>query len=249
MLHRMSWRRGPVQEVVPRRARPPRRPCPAPWWPRSGSRGSPRPGRGPGRPAAGRRSRAGELAAGRPALVAQPPRRPRRDHGVHRPGQRAARPAGPAVRVHDLARVHGQGLPHGLVRRRPGPLVWQSGPVRGHRQRPAGPLDDRDQHRAHRLGPVADRADRRLAGRLLPAAAGRALRRPALRAADRALRRHGGQGRAQERGRDLAGLQHLGRLRPVPRARAGTATARWRSAWTGRTTRRAPSCSWSTSGS
>ena len=50
--------------------------------------------------------------------------------------------------------------------------VWQSGPLRGHRQN--GPTPGRcDEHNPDGLGPRAERADRRLAGGFVPAPAGR----------------------------------------------------------------------------
>ena len=129
-------------------------------------------------------------------------------------------------------------------------LLWKSGTVPGAPAAPAGP-DQADQHGGSQVGPVADRPHPRLAGGLLPAPAGRGERRPAVRAGDRPVGQHRRQDRDQERRGDLAGLQHLGRLRPVQRARRGRRlrpTGRSRSAWTGRTTPTAPTCSCTTSG-
>ena len=97
-------------------------------------------------------------------------------------------------------------------------LVWRSAAVPGHRQRKPVLISPTNTVEAA-LGTVPHRADARLAGRLLPAAAGRRVGRAAVRPRHRPVRHHRRQDRDQERGRDLAGLQHLGRLRPLPRPR------------------------------
>ena len=95
-----------------------------------------------GAPPHGERERAGR----RPELADQALRRAGRDDGIRRAGQRAAGRADHAVRVDHRPLVPGEGVPDGLVRRRPGP-GWSGGQatVPGHRQRKPDP-DPPDQH-------------------------------------------------------------------------------------------------------
>ncbi len=168
-------------------------------------------------------------------------------------GQASVLPGEPvtAVRVDDRALVHGHRVPDGLVPRRPGP----DGVAVGHRDRPqaaqAGP-GQADQHGRGALGSVAHDPHPRLARGQLPAAAGLRGGPAAVRPGHRPVGEDRGQDRDQELGGDLAGLQHVGRLRPVQRAGRDhrlQQPRRWRSAWTGPTTGRAPTCSCTTSGS
>ena len=93
--------------------------------------------------------------------------------------------------------------------------VWKSGTIRGHRQRPSGFEDStRTVHTSWGVSLTVP-TDGWPAGRV-PVPAGRALRRAAVRSGDGAVGQHCRQGRAEERGADVAGLQHLGRVRPVP---------------------------------
>ena len=114
--------------------------------------------------------------------------------------------------------------------------VWQSGSLRGHRQNAPGLTGSTNTVQTEWDPAVEVPTDDWPAGAYLLRLE-RGFRRAAVRAGDGPLGHHGGQGRAQGCCLDLAGLQHLGRLRPVHRPGASpTRTGRWRSAWTGRTT-------------
>ena len=96
--------------------------------------------------------------------------------------------------------------------------VWRSGTVTGHKQnkpvvlKPANTVEARWDSVRHDPHP-------RLARGQLPAADGLGGRPAAVRPRHRAVGEDRGQDRDQELGGDLAGLQHVGRLRPVQRAR------------------------------
>ncbi len=141
---------------------------------------------------------------------------PERDHGLRRAVQRASRRTDHAVRVDDVALVHRKGVPDGLVQRRPGP-AGVAVEDRGRAQAEQAHPDQADQHGRDALGTVAHGAHRRLAGRLLPAASGLRGRPAAVRPGHGPVGEDRREDGDQERGRDLAGLQHLGRLRPVQR--------------------------------
>ena len=159
-----------------------------------------------------------ELAGRRPELADQALRRAGRDDGIRRPGQRAAGRADHAVRVDHRPLVPGEGVPDGLVRRRRG----QAGlAFRDRARSPAAQAhaDPPHQHGGSGLGPFAHHPHPRLAGGQLPAPAGRGVGGAALRAGHRPVGQHRREDSDQELRLDLAGVQHLGRLRPVQRAR------------------------------
>ena len=123
--------------------------------------------------------------------------------------------AAPAVRVDDLrGRSPSTAYRLGWYQGHGARQVWKSKTVRGGAQR-AATVSEATSTVTHRLGPGAQRAHRRLAGRGVPAQAGRRVRRAAVRAGHRPVAVLRGQGRAQGLRADLAGVQHLGRLRPV----------------------------------
>jgi hypothetical protein len=94
--------------------------------------------------------------------------------------------------------------------------VWQSGSVRGRRQN--GPrLAGATNTVQTAWDPVLEIPTDDWPAGGVPAAAGRGLRGAAVRPGDGPVGQHGGPGGAQELRGDLAGLQHLGRLRPVRR--------------------------------
>ena len=156
----------------------------------------------------------GELAARGPALGDPAPRRAGRDRGVRGRIQRADRGVLPSVRLDDRGGVPDHRVPARLVRRGRRPPGLAVGPAA---RSPAAPRQPGrcHQHGAGRLGSVRRSADRRLAAGGIPAPAGRGFRRAAVRAGDGPLVPYRWPGRDQELRRHLAGLQHLGRLRPV----------------------------------
>ena len=158
--------------------------------------------------------RLGELAAGHRRVGDPPPRRRRRDHGVRGQRERGPGRAVPALRVHDGGPVPGERLPDRLVpgARRPRGLAVADGQGRG-AGRGQGLV--RHQHRLDRLGPGARGPHRRLAARRLPAQAQRRQRRAAVRSGHGQVAVVRGEGRAQVLRADLAGVQHVGRLRPL----------------------------------
>ncbi len=88
--------------------------------------------------------------------------------------------------------------------------VWESGPVRGHRQRAATKIAQTNTVHAHWGRSVTVPTDDWPAGSYLLRLDAQSGQRYV--PDHRALVEHGGQGSAEERGLDLAGLQHLGRL-------------------------------------
>ena len=159
----------------------------------------------------------GEHAPGHVRVADHRPRRDRRGRGVRGSAERVARPELPAVRVDHRAVVPGRRVPVRLVLRSPGPPGLGVGAVPGQRQ----PACHRGGH-PHGGRAVAAVADGRPpgAGRLgsyllrLDAASGAQRYVPiTVRSASTA----GAVVHAQ--GRDhLAGLQRVGRLRPLQRA-------------------------------
>ena len=228
----------------------PRPAWPAPYRPAAASRARSAAG---GRSAAGRpgvaQPGAGERAAGHLGLGDPPPRRAStRSRGT--PGK-ASVLSGESfpLFVSTTARAFTvDRLPARLVpgaRRAPGVEV-EDGPRRRAARRDGV---RRHQHRRHRLGPGAPGAHRRLAGRGLPAQAGRRVRRAAVRAGHRPVAVLRGQGRAQEPACRPGRRTTPGAATTCTRGRAArTPTGRSWSALTAPTTTTAPTCSSPTSG-
>ena len=93
--------------------------------------------------------------------------------------------------------------------------VWRSATLPGVRQPP--PVRGAAPHGADRLAGVGAGRHDGLASRRLPVPAGRLDRVAALRAAAGATSQRGGNGRGGQRRHDLAGLQRLRRVQPLPR--------------------------------
>ena len=182
--------------------------------------------RGRGCEAAERRHRAdgavahrGERQARHAELDLQPQPARARARGLRQPGQRGARRRRGGVRQQHRPGRAGPGLPHGLL---PGPR-WP--PHRADRLRPGQGPGRAGGHARHRHGhlPVVAHADAQhhegLATRLLPLEARRRRRRGAVRPPHRPRRRVQGVVRVPEQCHHLAGLQPVGQLQPLLRAR------------------------------